>query len=130
MSSTIGMFCQACAASHRRYAIWCGVTSCFLGRRSAVPWDVLTERVPIERACKTMVALLDIAYCSGREAELAEQIEHGLNAGELPDPTVLRSLFVDEAHNSRGTAGPPMVSIVMPTAPTYDVLLPATCGWR
>ena len=93
-------------------------------------WDTLTERLPIERACKTMVALLDIAYCSGCEAELAEQIDRVLDAGELPDPTVLRSLFVDEAHNSRRNAGPPMVSIVMPTAPAYDVLLPATCGGR
>jgi len=93
-------------------------------------WDTLTERLSIERACKTMVALLDIAYCSGCEAELAEQIDRVLDAGELPDPTALRSLFVDEAHNSRGTAGPPMVSIMMPTAPVYDVLLPATCGGR
>ena len=31
-------------------------------------WDMLAERGPIERACRTMVALLDIAYCSGREA--------------------------------------------------------------
>jgi hypothetical protein len=77
-----------------------------------------------------MVALLDIAYCSGCEAELAEQIERVLDAGELPDPTALRGLFVDEAHSSRGTAGPPTVSITMPTAPTYDVLLPATCGGR
>jgi len=93
-------------------------------------WDTLTERLPIERACKTVVALLDIAYCSGCEAELAEQIDRVLDAGELPDPTALRSLFVDEAHNSRGTAKPPMVSIMMPTAPVYDVLLPATCGGR
>src|SRR5215467_4834071 len=51
-------------------------------------WDTLTERLPIERACKTMVALLDIAYCSGCEAELARHVEGALDAGELPDPTV------------------------------------------
>jgi hypothetical protein len=88
-------------------------------------WDVLTERIPIERACRTMVALLDIAYCGGCEAELAQHLERVLDAGELPDPTALRRLFVDEAQSQHGAAG---LAITIPTAPTYDVLLPAMCG--
>jgi hypothetical protein len=51
-------------------------------------WDALAERLPVERACRTMVALLDIAYCGGCEAELARHIEDALDAGELPNPTV------------------------------------------
>jgi hypothetical protein len=91
-------------------------------------WDALAERLPIERACKTMVTLLDIAYCGGCEAELAEHIERALDAGELPDPTALRRLC--EAQNLCGGAGLPAVAITMPTPPAYDVLLPATCGTR
>jgi DNA replication protein DnaC len=45
-------------------------------------WDALTERLPIERACRTMVVLLDIAYCGGCEAELARHIEGARDAGE------------------------------------------------
>ena len=91
-------------------------------------WDMLAEREPIERACKTMVALLDIAYCSGREAELAEHIEIALDAGNLPDPNTLRAVFVRDAESIHGAAGLPAVAVTMPTALVYDVLLPATRG--
>ena len=70
--------------------------------------------------------VLDIAYCGGCEAELARHIEGALDAGELLDPTVLRRLC--EAQSPRGEAGLPAVTITMPTAPAYDVLLPATTG--
>jgi hypothetical protein len=89
---------------------------------------MLAEREPIERACKTMVALLDIAYCSGREAELAEHIEIALDAGNLPDPNALRAVFVRDAESIHGAAGLPAVAVTMPTALVYDVLLPASRG--
>jgi transposase InsO family protein len=87
-------------------------------------WDMLAERGPIERACRTMVALLDIAYCSGREAELAEHIEIALDAGNLPDPDALRAVFIRDAASIHGAAGLPTVAVTMPTALVYDVLLP------
>jgi hypothetical protein len=87
-------------------------------------WDMLAEREPIERACRIMVALLDIAYCSGREAELAEHIDIALDAGNLPDPDALRAVFVRDAESIHG----PAVAVTMPTALVYDVLLPATRG--
>jgi hypothetical protein len=74
------------------------------------------------------VALLDIAYCSGREAELAEHIEIALDAGNLPDPDALRALFVRDAESIHCVAGFPAVAVTMPTALVYDVLLPATRG--
>jgi hypothetical protein len=89
---------------------------------------MLAERGPIERACRTMVALLDIAYCSGREAELAEHIEIALDAGNPPDPDALRALFIRDAESIHGAAGLPVVAVTMPTALVYDVLLPGTCG--
>jgi hypothetical protein len=70
------------------------------------------------------VALLDIAYCSGREAELAEHIDIALDAGNLPDPDALRAVFVRDAESIHG----PAVAVTMPTALVYDVLLPATRG--
>jgi hypothetical protein len=91
-------------------------------------WDMLAERGPIERACRIMVALLDIAYCSGREAELAEHIEIALDAGNPPDPDALRALFIRDAESIHGAAGLPVVAVTMPTALVYDVLLPGTCG--
>jgi hypothetical protein len=91
-------------------------------------WDMLVERGPIERACRITVALLDIAYCSGREAELAEHIEIALDAGNLPDPDALRALFVRDAESIHCVAGFPAVAVTMPTALVYDVLLPATRG--
>jgi len=89
---------------------------------------VLAERGPIERACRTMVALLDIAYCSGCEAELAEHIDTVLDAGNLPDPNALRALFIRDAESIHGAAGLPAVAVTMPTALVYDVLLPGMRG--
>jgi hypothetical protein len=83
---------------------------------------MLIERGPIERACRTMVALLDIAYCSGREAELAEHIEIALDAGNLPDPDALRALFIRDSECIHGAAGLPVVAVT----PTPEEIVPVT----
>jgi hypothetical protein len=61
-----------------------------------------------------MVALLDIAYCSGHEAELAEQIEIALDAGHPPDPDVLRAVFFRDAGSIHVVAGFPAVAVTTP----------------
>jgi hypothetical protein len=51
-----------------------------------------------------------------------------LDAGHLPDPDVLRAIFIRDAESIHGVAGFPTVAVTMPTAVVYDVLLPATRG--
>ena len=70
-----------------------------------------------------------MAFCMGRDAELGEQFEIALDAGNLPDPDTLRALFIRDAEIIHGAAGLlPVVAVMMPTAMVYDVLLPGTCG--
>jgi hypothetical protein len=91
-------------------------------------WDMLVERGPIDRACRTMVSLLDIAYCSGCEAELAAHIDNALDLGHLPDPNALRGVFSRDAAAQNGGTALPTVAVTMPAALIYDVLLSGVHG--
>ena len=46
-----------------------------------------------KRACKVTVELLALAHDRACEAELAQAIDAGLDAGRLPDLAALRALF-------------------------------------
>jgi hypothetical protein len=56
-------------------------------------FDVLIEHLPDKKACKIAVELLALAHDRGCERELAEELARTLDAGELPDPAALRTLF-------------------------------------
>lgn len=56
-------------------------------------FDVLLERLPDKKACRLMVELLALANDRGCEAELAAVLAAHLEAGQLPDMTVLRRHF-------------------------------------
>jgi len=56
-------------------------------------FDALVEQLPGKQACKIMVELLALAHERSCERQLAEQLAETLDAGDLPDIAVLRTLF-------------------------------------
>jgi hypothetical protein len=56
-------------------------------------FEILHQQVGDKRACKITVELLALAHDRGCEAELAQAIEVGLEAGQLPELAVLRARF-------------------------------------
>jgi hypothetical protein len=56
-------------------------------------FDALLAGLGEPNACRRMVELLALAHDRGCEAELAEQLDRQLDAGELPDPETLRERF-------------------------------------
>ena len=80
-------------------------------------FDALIDQLPDKQACKIMVELLALAHDRGCERELAEHLAETLDAGDLPDIAVLRSLFgPDPARLSR-----PEVSPLRHRLPTVSV---------
>jgi hypothetical protein len=59
-------------------------------------FDHLLGRVPEREACRTMVALLQLAHERGCEAELADLLEADRAAGLLPDLVGLRARFAPD----------------------------------
>ena len=59
-------------------------------------FDVLLERLSDKKACRLMVELLALANDRGCEAELATVLAAHLDAGQLPDMTVLRRHFAPD----------------------------------
>jgi hypothetical protein len=82
-------------------------------------WEQLDLRLPQRQACRTMVALLEMAARDGVEAVLAERLEALLAAGALPDVKQLREEFAPRP------AELPPITIVIPAASVYDALLPS-----
>lgn len=80
-------------------------------------WEQLTDKLPQRGACKTMVALLEIAANDGVEAVLAARLETLLDAGELPDLDAIAAEFA-----VRDIACP-VINVVIPPASSYDMLL-------
>ena len=56
-------------------------------------FDALREGLDDRQACRRMVDLLALAHDHCCEARLADEIDRGLDAGELPDPELLRKRF-------------------------------------
>lgn len=82
-------------------------------------WEQLDRRLPQRQACRTMVALLEMAARDGVEAVLAQRLEALLAAGTLPDLHQLRAEFAPRP------AAPPAITVVIPAASVYDALLPS-----
>jgi hypothetical protein len=85
-------------------------------------FDVLVATVSARAACRTMVDLLALAHDRACEAELAERLTRDLDAGILPDITVLRRVFTPDA-----AALPAIVVTYMPLS-AYDELATISIG--
>jgi hypothetical protein len=82
-------------------------------------WDALLATQPSRIACRTMVGLLALAHDRTCEAELAIALRTILDAGEVPDLTVLQQRFMPASMTV------PDVTVTIPTAMAYDALLSA-----
>ncbi|UDL92073.1 IS21 family transposase [Mesorhizobium sp. PAMC28654] len=83
-------------------------------------FDELIERLPDRQACKIMVDLLALAHDRGCERELAEQLTETLDAGDLPDIAVLRTLLGPDP------ARLPTVLVQLASLNGYEALIGAT----
>jgi hypothetical protein len=70
-----------------------------------------------------MVGLLALAHDRACEAELATVLDSILDAGDMPDLSVLQQRFMP-SHTAV-----PVVTISLPAAIAYDALLGAPQGW-
>jgi hypothetical protein len=82
-------------------------------------WEQLELRLSRRQACQTIVALLEMAAHDGVEGVLAQRLDALLAAGELPDLKKLREEFAPSKTEI------PLITVVMPTARSYDALLPS-----
>jgi len=80
-------------------------------------FDALIDQLPDKQACKIMVELLALAHDRGCERELAEHLAETLDAGDLPDIAVLRSLFGPDP------ARLPTVSVQLASLNGYEALI-------
>lgn len=80
-------------------------------------FDVLLERLTERQACRIMVELLALAHERNCEAELADELAAGLQAGTLPDMTALRTRFAPDP------ARLPNVVVKLAALKTYEALL-------
>lgn len=80
-------------------------------------WEALLAALDPRLACRTMVGLLCLAHDRACEAELAGALDTLLDAGQVPDLASLRQ------HFDPTDATVPAVSVVLPTAGAYDMLL-------
>jgi len=67
-----------------------------------------------------MVGLLALAHERNCEAELATILAAELDQGDLPSLVDLRARFAPSA------SAAPVISVILPSIASYDVLLPAT----
>ena len=82
-------------------------------------WEQLDARLTPRQACRTIVALLEMAARDGVEAVLAQRLEALLADSKLPDVERLREEFAPR------TAELPHVTVEMPPVGVYDALLPS-----
>jgi hypothetical protein len=80
-------------------------------------WDALVAAEPPRIACRIMVGLLALAHERACEAELADQLELILAAGERPDLDALQTQFAP------ASSCLPHVTVALPSAVAYDALL-------
>ena len=91
----------------------------FPRRAFARVFDVAREELDDKRACKMTVELLAMAHERACEAELADIIDSGLDQGQLPDISQLRTRFASDASSIPG------VTVELVPLSTYDELAPA-----
>jgi len=82
-------------------------------------YDALIAALPQKAACRAAIALLALAHEEGCEADLAGALDAILDAGDIPDPDVLRQHFAN--HDSAA----PGVVVTLPPSTAYDALLHA-----
>jgi hypothetical protein len=80
-------------------------------------FETLRQKAGDKQACKITVELLALAHDRGCEAELAQAIEAGLEAGQLPELAVLRARFSP----SQGKA--PVIDVKLLPLAAYDQLI-------
>jgi hypothetical protein len=80
-------------------------------------WEALLSAQSARHACRIMVGLLALAHERACEAELAGELEAILEAGELPDLTLLQQRFMP------ASIAVPAVTVSLPAAIAYDALL-------
>lgn len=73
--------------------------------------------MPERQACKTIVELLALAHDRGCEAELAAELEHTLQKGELPQLAALRLRF------SPDPARLPVITVTPVQLGSYEALI-------
>lgn len=79
-------------------------------------FEALHRSLGDKRACKTTVELLALAHERGCEAELAALIEADLDAGQMPDPAILRERFTPSP------TAVPAIKVKLVALSTYDEL--------
>ena len=82
-------------------------------------WDALSAALDRRSACRIMVGLLWLAHDRACEADLAQQLDDLLAAGQLPDLKLLEQRFVAHVNDV------PMVTVDIPGADSYDALFAA-----
>lgn len=82
-------------------------------------WEQLDLKLTQRQACRTIVALLEMAARDGVEGVLAQRLDALLVAGELPDVKRLREEFAPRK------AEQPQITVEIPAASVYDALLPS-----
>ena len=82
-------------------------------------WEQLDLKLTQRQACRTIVALLEMAARDGVEGVLAQRLDALLAAGELPDVKRLREEFTPRK------AELPQITVEIPAASVYDALLPS-----
>ena len=80
-------------------------------------FELLIECMPEKQACKLVVELLALAHDRGCEAELADQLQLGLDAGSLPNMKHLSAMFAPDP------AAIPGVVVRLAPLSSYEVLL-------
>lgn len=80
-------------------------------------WEALDAALPPRKACRVMVALLDLAARHACESELARRLDAMLDTGKLPDIEQLTAVLAPTPD------APPSVAVVLPAAASYDALL-------
>jgi hypothetical protein len=86
-------------------------------------WEALLELGSPRQACRTMVGLLALAHDRACEAELANELQAILDAGDQPDLAILQQKFAPQ------DLALPEVTISLPAAIAYDALLEAPQEW-
>ena len=82
-------------------------------------WEQLEQHLPPRQACRSIVALLEMAAMEGVERRLAERLEALLAAAQLPDIASLRAEFAPRV------PALPQLSVELPAVSVYDALLPS-----
>jgi len=94
----------------------------FPRRAYARAFEVLLAKETEKRACRIMVGLLALAHERACEGELADLIEHDLDAGRLPDLKALQE------HFAPSIADIPKVTVDLASLAAYDEIAASHVG--